>query len=65
MYENTNSNNTKQIISNYFLQDDNKSLYSLINNLKASNNSKKMVSKLLILRTSSWILSVTLARRNR
>ena len=39
----SNSNNTKQIISNYFIQDDNKSIYSLINNLKASNNSKNIV----------------------
>jgi len=44
MYEN-NSNHTKQIISNYFIQDDNKSLYSLINNLKASHNSNQIVNK--------------------
>ncbi len=47
MYE-TNSAKQKQIISNYFVQDDNRSLYSLINNLKASsNNAKNIVFKYL------------------
>lgn len=54
MYENA-STNSKQIISNYFIQDDNCSLFSLINNLKGSTNSARNVPQDIVMESMSNI----------